>query len=95
MILCGTVRFTPRNFFCVQQLERAWQVVGVDLEAEVAPIGEARVVAREDGEGGVVHRRADRVLDRVTEHGEGGAGARPGLEVAESERVVQITICAL
>ena len=73
------------KIFSAEKLEGAREVVGVDFETEVAPVREAGVGDGERGEGGVVHRRADRVLDRVPEDGERGAGKTPAVEVGERE----------
>ncbi len=65
--------------FRVKLGERLGEVGGSDLETEIAPGGKARVVRRGRGQRGVVHRRADRVFDRLAEDGESGAVERPGV----------------
>jgi hypothetical protein len=81
----GNGEVDAAEFLRVQKVERLREIVGMDLETEVLPIGEAGVGAGEFGQRGVVHRRADRVFDRVTEDGERGAGARPRGEVGQGE----------
>ncbi len=71
--------------FRVKDGEGLGEIGGSHLEAEVAPWREARIVSGGGGQRGVVHRRADRVLDRLAEDGEGGAVEGPGLEVAEGK----------
>ena len=58
------------EFFLVQEIEGARQVVRVDFESEILPVAEVCVRAGQFGQCGVVHRRADRVFDRVAEDGE-------------------------
>ncbi len=55
------------------------------LEAEVAPGVETRIALGHRGQSGVVHSRADRVLDGVAEHGEGSAVEGPLIEISKSE----------
>ena len=74
------------EIFRVEEIEGAREVIGMNLEAKVTPVGEPGGRDGERGEGGVVHGRADRVLDRVAEHGKGGAGERPAVEIGETAR---------
>ena len=73
------------KIFSVKQIEGAGEVVGVHFEPEVAPVGKRSVGGDEGGERGVVERRADGVLDRMAQDGEGGAGERPAVEISEGK----------
>lgn len=73
------------KFLRVEQVERARQIVRVDFEADVLPVGEAGVGLGEFGQRGIVHARAEGVLDRMAEYGERCAGPRPSGQVGEGE----------
>ena len=73
------------KFLRVEQLERARQIVRMDFEADVLPGGEAGVGPGEFGQRGIVHARAEGVLDRMAEYGERCAGPRPSGQVGEGE----------
>jgi hypothetical protein len=62
----------------------AGQIVGGDIEPEIAPRKEAGVGPCHLGQGRIVHGGAQRVLDRVPQDGEGRAGEGPRVEVGKS-----------
>ena len=83
--LVGDGEIHAAKFLRVEQVECARQIVRVDFEADVLPGGEAGVGPGEFGERGIVHARAEGVLDRMAEHGERCAGPRPSGQVGEGE----------
>ena len=83
--LVGNREIEPAETFGVKLGERLGEVGGVDLETEIAPGGKARIARGGRGQRGVVHRRADRVFDRLAEDGERGAVEGPGVEIAKGE----------
>ena len=67
----------PKESGRMQSFESNGKVFGRNVETEIAPRVEARVGFGHFSEGGVVHRRTDRVLDRMPQHREGSAFERP------------------
>lgn len=75
----------PVETLRMQCLQRLRQFCRRHIEAKIAPVGETRIIQGETRERGVVHQRAERVLNRVAEHGEGRAGKGPRREIAQGQ----------